>query len=178
MSDIRLASRYAKSVFDLANEYSILEEVHNDMINIKETIEGSRELEVALKSPVINSSKKLGVLNSLFGGSNDLTKKFFTLVVKKGREADLFEAARQFHLLYNSQKGVEMAEVITSFQLTDDLRTSFKDKVRQLSGKQGVELKEKIDKDLIGGFILNIEGKQIDESVKTRLQKIEQSFAK
>ena len=178
MSDIRVASRYAKSVFDLANEHSILEEVHNDMVNIKETVEGSRELEVALKSPIINSSKKLSVLNALFGNSNDLTKKFFTLVVKKGRESDLFETAKQFHLLYNSQKGIEMAEVITPFELTDSLRASFKEKVRQLSGKQGVELKEKIDKSLIGGFILNIEGKQIDDSVKTRLQKIEQALVK
>ena len=178
MSDIRVASRYAKSVFDLANEHSTLEEVHNDMVNIKETVEGSRELEVLLKSPIVNSSKKLSILNSLFGDSNDLTKKFFMLVVKKGREADLFETAKQFHLLYNAKKGIEMAEVITPFELTDDLRNSFKEKVRQLSGQQGVELKEKIDKSLIGGFILNIEGKQIDESVKTRLQKIEQSFAK
>ncbi|WP_338792541.1 ATP synthase F1 subunit delta [Bernardetia sp. Wsw4-3y2] len=178
MSDIRVASRYAKSVFDLANEHSTLEEVHNDMVNIKETVEGSRELEVLLKSPIVNPSKKLSILNALFGSSNDLTKKFFTLVVKKGREADLFETAKQFHLLYNSQKGVEMAEVITPFELTDDLRNSFKEKIRQLSGQQGVELKETIDKSLIGGFILNIEGKQIDDSVKTRLQKIEQSLGK
>jgi F-type H+-transporting ATPase subunit delta len=178
MSDIRVASRYAKSVFDLANEYSSLEEVHNDMVNIKETIEGSRDLEVALKSPIINSSKKLSILNTLFGNSNDLTKKFFTLVVKKGREADLFETAKQFHLLYNAKKGIEMAEVITPFELTEELRNSFKQKVKELSGKNSVELKEKVDKSLIGGFILNIEGKQIDDSVKTRLQKIEQSFAK
>ncbi|AFM05322.1 ATP synthase F1 subcomplex delta subunit [Bernardetia litoralis DSM 6794] len=177
MSDIRVASRYAKSVFDLANEHSILEEVHNDMVNIKETIKGSRDLEVSLKSPIINPSKKLSILNALFGNSNDLTKKFFTLVVKKRREADLFETAKQFHVLYNSKKGIEMAEIITPFELTDDLRTSFKEKIRQISGQQGVELTEKIDKTLLGGFILNIEGKQIDESVRTRLQKIEQSFA-
>jgi len=178
MSDIRVASRYAKSVFDLANEYSVLEEVHNDMVNIKETVEGSRELEVALKSPIINSSKKLSILNALFGNSNDLTKKFFTLVVNKGREADLFETAKQFHLLYNSKKGVEMAEVITPFVLTEELRNSFKEKVKQLSGKNSVELKEKVDKSLIGGCILNIEGKQIDDSLKTRLQKIEQALVK
>ena len=178
MSDIRVASRYAKSVFSLANEHSILEEVHNDMVSIKDTVEGSRELELLLKSPIINSSKKLSILNSLFGNSNDLTKKFFTLVVKKGREAELFETAKQFHLLYNSKKGIEMAEVVTPFELTDELRASFKQKVQQLSGKESVELKEKVDKSLIGGFILNIEGKQIDDSVKTRLQKLEQSLVK
>ncbi|WP_338763397.1 ATP synthase F1 subunit delta [Bernardetia sp. ABR2-2B] len=178
MSDIRVASRYAKSVFDLANEHSILEEVHNDMVSIKETVEESRELELALKSPIINSSKKLSILNSLFGSSNDLTKKFFTLVVKKGREADLFETAKQFHLLYNSKKEIGMAEVITPFELTEDLRNSFKEKVRKLSSKESVELKEKVDKSLIGGFILNFEGKQIDDSVKTRLQKLEQSLVK
>ena len=178
MSDIRVASRYAKSVFELANETQKLEAVHNDMVNIKETIEASRELELLLKSPIVNVSKKRGILDKLFGSADELTRKFFTLLVKKGRESYLYDTAEQFHLLYNKANSIEMAQVITPFALTDELRESFKVKVQSISGKKGVELKEKVDESLIGGYILRVGGQQIDDSVRSRLRQLTTALVK
>ena len=62
----RIASRYAKSLIDLAQEKGKLEEVRNDVILMNDSFKASRELRVFLKSPVIGIEKKLEVLNKLF----------------------------------------------------------------------------------------------------------------
>jgi F-type H+-transporting ATPase subunit delta len=49
--------------------------------------------------------------------------------------------------------------------------------VKELSHKKEVELEEKVDKDLIGGFILNVGDRQIDASVKSKLKALKLKFS-
>lgn len=84
MSAIRLASRYAKSLFDLSLELGQVEEVFADMKQVAAVIGASRELKVMLKNPIINTEKKHKVVDAIFGkDSNKITKTFLTLMVKK-----------------------------------------------------------------------------------------------
>ena len=176
MSDIRIASRYAKSLLDLAIEKGVLEEVNNDMQLFAETLESSRELSLLLKNPIVTNDKKRSILTKIFGGKfHSMTKTFFDIVSRKNREASLPAVAEEFHRQYNAYKGVVAAEVVTTFPLTDDLRRQFKAMVVKISGKE-VELSERIDKSLIGGYILKVGDKQIDESISSRLTELKEEF--
>lgn len=177
MSETRVARRYAKSFIEIAQEENILEEIHNDMEFVRHTIEGSRELALVLKNPVVNSGKKRKILEAVFSQHlNEITDKFFRILVRKGREGFLPEISRQFHLLYNQINGIEIATVQTPFALTDSLRDEFVRLIKEISAKPKVELHEEVNEDLIGGYVLRIRDQQIDDTVRARLSILKQEM--
>lgn len=177
MSEFKVASRYAKSLIGLAQEKGVLEEVHQDMRLFANTCQTSRDLHLMLKNPIVSRDVKLRVLHQLFSGKvNAMSMAFFDIVVKKHRESILESVAKECHLLYNQLKNIENALVITPMPLTDELRAMFIGAVKEMSGKE-VDLSEKVDPDLIGGFVLRINDKQVDDSVKSRLQELKTLFS-
>jgi F-type H+-transporting ATPase subunit delta len=177
MSEFRVASRYAKSLLDLAVEKDILEAVHADMNKLLEIERISPDFISLIQSPIVGSDKKLSVITALFGTKvSELTSSFFKLVSQKGRESFLPGIAREFHKQYNSHQGIQLAEVTTTFPIDDALRSEFKRVVREISGKEKVELKENINDKLIGGFVLKIDDKQLDESISSQLRKLKLDF--
>lgn len=177
MSVIRVASRYAKSLLELAVERGDLESVHRDIIRLGELGKENPEFKLLLQSPIINSDKKLKVIKALFPGEiSPITTAFFEIVSRKGRENTLLTTAKEFHRQYNVQKGIQEAKVITTFPIGDELRQSFVDIAKEVSGKDIIELSEKVDEELIGGYVLTVGDKQIDESLSSKLNKLKLKF--
>ena len=174
----RVASRYVKSLLDLAVSQSSLDKVHEDMQLFAATIDKSRDLELMLKSPVIKHDKKNAILSSIFKGKvSTITMAFIDILTKKNREPLLPEIAKEFHNAFNVYKGIGKASITTTVKMDDKTRAQFEAIVRQLSNRKEVELEEKVDKDLIGGFVLNVEDKQIDASIKNSLKKLKLKFS-
>ncbi len=179
MAESRAAHRYAKALLDLADEKGIVEQVHTDMQLLANTCEENRNLVNMLQSPIVPHYKKLAVLREIFKSRvHPVSYSIFEIITKKNREEILFGVAKEFHVLYNAYKGIQLAQVTTTFPVDETLRNRFKTLVQQSTGKQQVELNEKVDPSLIGGFILQIGDKQIDESVKGKLQKLQQELTK
>jgi len=177
MSDVRVASRYAKSLFELAREKGVVEEVNRDMQLFERVGNENKNFLLMLKNPIIDHSKKLSILRQLFEARvNPITMSIFDITVKKHREAILYSVAKEFHNLYNQSIGIEKAEVTTVVALTEANRTRFKEIIRRSFGKE-VELKEKIDSDLLGGYILKVGDRQIDESLSNKLQQLKREFS-
>lgn len=177
MSTFRIASRYAKSLLELSIEKGVQEQVHNDMNRLISLEQSNKEFSTLINSPILSDDKKLSVLKALFSNKTSaLTLSFFDLVGHKGRAAFLPAMAREFHKQYNQHLGIQTAEFTSTIQLDDELRASISDIVREISGKEKVELIEKIDPNLIGGFVLRVNDKQLDESIKSKLQKLKLDF--
>ena len=178
MSVYRIASRYAKSLLELADEKGMLEDVNKDMLLFSQVIEENRDLLLLLKSPVVPHDKKLIILNQVFEGKvNSLTLSIFRILAKKHREQYLPAIAKEFHHQYNVKKGIAEATVTTTFPIDAGLRAEFEAVVTKISGKK-VELTEKVEKDLIGGFILKVGDRQIDDSINSRLKALKLEFSK
>ena len=178
MADSRAATRYVKSLLDLAVEKKALEEVHRDMLRFSETVEKSRPLALLLKNPIIKHDVKLRVLKKIFGaGSHGLTLAFFDIITRKNREPILVEVAREFHNAYNTYKGIGKATITTATPLDEKLRGEFRKLVRAYSEKKEIELIEKVDSDLIGGFVLNVGDRQVDASIKSKIKTLKVQFS-
>ena len=172
MSVSIVASRYAKSLIDLAKEKNVLEVVFEDMKLFKDTADKNRGLMLALKSPVVRHEKKLNILKALFQDRvNPVSYSIFTIITKKNRESILDAIADEFIKLYNDNQGILKATVITTTPLTDELRKQFTGIVASATGKT-IELEEKINTNLIGGYILRINDRQIDASLRSRLNEL------
>jgi F-type H+-transporting ATPase subunit delta len=178
MVDSRAASRYVKSLLDLAVEKNALESVHDDMLLFSKICDENRAFELLLRNPIIRHNKKREILERLFEGRvNPLTMAIFDILTRKNREPLLPGIAREFHTAYNAYKGIGKAFIITAVPLDSQLRTEFENIVKRLSEKDKVELTEKIDKEMIGGFILNVGDRQIDASMKNKLQALKVKFS-
>jgi F-type H+-transporting ATPase subunit delta len=177
MLSIKAASRYAKSLIELAKERGELDRIAEDMAFFARTVEEHYKLEVMLKNPIITHDKKLRVLEAIFGSRvSELSMAMFKIVVRKHREPILQSIAEEFVNQYSRYKGIEHAQVITAVPISDELRSKFKEIVKKESGREP-RLSEKIDESLIGGYILNIGDRQIDASVKSKLRELKKQFA-
>jgi F-type H+-transporting ATPase subunit delta len=178
MSEIKAASRYAKSLIDLSIELNALEDMRNDMVLIEQVITKNSVLEAVLSNPIIPLGKKAGILTNIFGTQvHQATKSFLQLIVSKGRSSILFETSKQFVLQYNQIKGIVAANVVSAVELTDANRDEIVALVKAQVGAKAVILNEKIDTNLIGGFVLTVGDKQFDASISSSLNKLRKEFA-
>jgi F-type H+-transporting ATPase subunit delta len=176
MSELRVAARYAKSLLDLAQEQGTLDTVKQDIELFANTMEGSRDLRLLLRNPIVQHDKKLAILRRLFDGKvSDLTLRFFTIITQKNRENALEFIGPEFLSQYNALRGIQTASVTTATPLSPELRAHVERLVTDQTGGQ-VLLQEQIDPSLIGGFILRIGDRQIDDSVRTRLNRLRSTF--
>jgi len=177
MLDTVVAKRYAKSLLGIARETGVLNEVNNDMKLFASTCEGNRELPLLLRNPIIPSDKKLNILEGLFKSKmNKISLSFFLIVAKKGREKFLYDIAKSYTSQYKVMKGIITAEITSASGLDDTLRAKVYQMLKD-SNNSEIELNEKINKDLIGGFILRIGDKQYDASISSGLKKLAREFA-
>jgi len=173
MSEQRAASRYAKSMLDLAQERGNLEQVKQDMDLFAKTLEQNRDLRLLLRNPIVKHDKKLAILRAIFGGKvSEVTEKFFTIITQHNRESALEWVATEFQSQYETLRGIQVAQVTTATPLNAILRHEVTKLVREQTGHPTVTLNEKVDPELIGGFVLRVGDKQIDDSVRGRLNRL------
>ncbi|MBT1685409.1 ATP synthase F1 subunit delta [Dawidia soli] len=178
MTDLRAASRYVKSLLGLAVEQNALEAVHADMQLFAKVCAENRQFALLLRNPVVKHDKKRDVLERLFKGKvHPLTMAIFDIITKKNREPLLPAIAREFHAEYNLYKGIGDAVITTAVPLDASLRAEFERIAKGLSDKKQVELKEVVDADMIGGFVLEVGDKQIDASLKNKLNALKVQFS-
>jgi len=118
------------------------------------------------------------VLEKIFSGKvNKLTLAILDTLTYKNREALLPAIAEEFHNAYNTFKGIGKATVTTTVPMDNEGRDKIKTIVRKLSQHKEIELDEKVDKELVGGFILNVGDQQIDASIRSKLKSLTLNFS-
>ncbi|MDT3402811.1 ATP synthase F1 subunit delta [Mucilaginibacter terrae] len=177
MSELTVASRYAKSLIDLALEKDTLEATKQDMTFFVQTLKANTQLQAVLRNPIISHDKKLKVLQGIFTGKvAPSTDAFFKIMVTKSRAELLYPTAQEFINQYNIKKNIVKATVVSATPLSEANRNQIISEVKSLSGGE-VVLQEKVDAALIGGFVLTVGDRQIDTSVASSLQKLKKDFA-
>jgi len=176
MSQTAVAIRYAKSLIQLANEKGILDKVYDDMRMVLVGCRKLKDLHALLTSPVVKTDKKVQVLKMIFGGNvNVVTEDFIVLLAKKRRESYLEVIAVEFINQYKDQKNIVTATVTTAIPLDDITRKNVMDILKKFY-KSEIELHEKVDMKLIGGFIITIGNKQVDMSIQHQLMELRKDF--
>ena len=177
MADQRVAARYAKSLLDLGKEMGTLSAVKADMDLLSKTMAESRELRLLLRNPIVKHDKKLAILKAIFEGKvSDMTLRFFTILTDKNRESAIEGIGPEFLAQYNVLQGIQSAQVTSAVPLTAAARAEIQALVTKQTGHAEVQLTEKVDPELIGGFVLRVGDNQIDDSVRTSLRKMRTSL--
>lgn len=172
-----LSKRYAQALFDLAIEMKILEEVEKDMKLIRGVLRESRELRVVLANAVLDGYKKVRVLNKIFDGKiNKLTLKFLALITNKNRVAYLEPVCTAFETIYKQYKNIMPVTLTTAYKADRKIIDAILSKLETVTDKQ-LEVSENTDESLIGGFRLDFEDFQYDDSIKVQLKRMANQFS-
>jgi F-type H+-transporting ATPase subunit delta len=177
MKGTKAASRYAKALLELAIEHNKVDQVSADMRYLLETCEQSTDFIAFLNSPVVSSDKKISILDEIFGQFEEITVRFVHLVTKNKRELLLPSIAFSFDAQVKEYKGIVPVTLISAVQLSDSVKSDILSKVGK-TVKGELELTEKIDKDLIGGFIVRMGDTQIDASVSSQFNNLKQRLTR
>jgi len=173
MPSPRIAARYAKSLIDLALEQGQLEAVYADMKWMQQVCQQNRDFVNMLRSPIIKADAKQKMVAAITDNSiGALTASFNKLVIAKGRESILPEIASSFLEAYKQHKGIHTLLLTTAAPISAATRTALVDQVKKSAGFQHVELHEKVDPTLIGGFVLQVGDRLVDASIAYDLKKI------
>ncbi len=172
-----LAKRYARAVFDLALETHKVQKVANDLKLVQTVLDENRELRKLMTNPVIDASKKIKVLNALFSSHVDeLSIRFLNLITRKGREDYLLAICVAFEDIFLEYKNIMRAEFISASPVNAAIKKAVIEKLAKITDKT-IDLNEKVDPEIIGGYILRMEDYQIDGSIKNQLRKLRKKLA-
>lgn len=178
MTNQQVAERYAKSLLDLAIERNELAAVKSDVDNLI-AMGANRDLAVVLKSPVINGTKKKAIFSELLdkSGAKDLTKTFVNVLIGKGRESDLLGILGAFDDQYKVLNKITTVKVTSATALDAASLEAIKTQLKAAGKTEAnVEIVTRIDPSIIGGFILEFDGKVYDASVAHKLNEIRKTL--
>ena len=176
MNESLLAGRYAKALLAHAEEVGEAAVLYPIMKRLSGLLRPTTSLRGVLDNPTLADDVREGVVLALAGEEQpESLRRFVDLVFGHNRESLLGEMARAYVGLYRRHRGVTYARVVAAKELDDATRSRL---VELLGGQYGgeVELDEEVDEQLLGGFILRVDGKEMDGSVKGQLERIRNVF--
>ena len=176
MNYSKISVRYSKALFELATEKNLLDKVSSDMLFISEICK-MEEIKEVLDSPIIIPSKKRAIFQSILEKNVEkITLTLINLLIKNNRESFLPAVARVFRDETLKYKGITETYLTTAVPVSDRVKKEISELISS-EFKTKVELKENIDKEIIGGFILRVNDNFIDGSVRNKLRKIKKELS-
>jgi F-type H+-transporting ATPase subunit delta len=169
----RIASPYARALFDFSVEKNIMHQITADFQNLEIFLDETSELTNYLNNPVVNQNAKREVLSkTLESQVNAETFKFLMILVKKDR-INVLEAviATYLELVYETAS-IKMIEVSTAFTFTNLQKNTLIQKLKELTNAREIRLVISVDPNLIGGFLIKTDSKVIDFTIKNQLEKL------
>lgn len=177
MQNPRLAGRYAKSLLDIAVEQNQVDTTLMDVKLLDKVSTESHEFANLLKSPIIHSDKKQRIIEAVLGDKlAPLTKAFVTLLVSKGRESNLPEIAKAFIGLYKEMKGIKTLMLTTAVPASDALKQKIVQRATASLNNAQIELIETVNPEILGGFVLEMDDKLFDASIRRDLNDVKSQF--
>jgi len=171
-----IARRYAKAFVALAADQKKLSEVSKDIDSL-ESLMTDEGFDGFLKNRSLDRTSQMNVMQAISSKMklNPLTANYIGTIVENGRVAllpNILDMTQQFLAEY---QGEVRATVTSARPLTEEQVAKVKKALKTATGHD-IEITLRQDKDLIGGLTIQVGSLLIDQSVKTRLDRLERAL--
>ena len=169
----KIASPYARALFDFSVEKNIMHQITADFQNLEIFLDKTTELTEYLNNPVISKEAKREILDkTLKSQVNTETFKFLMVLVDRDRINLLRSVIASYLELVYETASIKTIEVSTAFAFTYLQKNTLVQKLKELTNAREIRLVITVDPSLIGGFLIKTDSKIIDFTVKNQLQKL------
>lgn len=165
-----VGAKYGYALFEVGKEENKLEVFYNELQEISNLFTENPEISQVLTHPQVLKSDKKNLVNKIFQGHllEELINFLYILIDKK-RMHNIIEIIEEFQVLYNEFKNIKKAVVITVNPLSEEKLLKMKNTLEKNSNST-IVIENIVDKSIIGGAILEIDGKRIDSSIENELR--------
>jgi F-type H+-transporting ATPase subunit delta len=178
MIEGRLSRRYSKALFELAREAGEEEQIGREIEQFFAAYSDS-DLHKVLTNPAFALGPRRKILDQVTETQrlSPLAVKFLSLLLERDRLTHLAGIVSSYRRLLNDAKGRVEAKVISARTLDAVLIEQLRQRLRGISGKD-VVLQEETNQELLGGLLIELEGKVYDGSIRTQLERMKQRIAR
>jgi F-type H+-transporting ATPase subunit delta len=169
-----IAGRYATALYDLADEQKALDAVKADLEAVRALIDDSADLRLLIRSPLFTRRDQARAVAAVLeaAGISDLVRRFVAVVADNRRLFALPDMIVAYGALLAERRGEVAAEVTSAAPLSEAQLAAIDTALRgAVGGKIAVDTR--VDPDIIGGLIVKIGSRMIDNSLKTKLQRLQ-----
>ncbi len=165
--------RYAGALFDLAREEKSVDQVGRDLASFGAMVDNSPELGRLVRSPVFSASNQIAAIETAAAeaGMSGLTLNFIRLLAKNRRLPALSEVIRGFAMLAAASRGEVQAEVTSAEKLSPKHLDELKAALKASIGRD-VQLSVSVDPSLLGGLVVKVGPRMLDNSLRTKLSNL------
>lgn len=168
-----VAERYAGSLFELALQDNSVAKVEADLASFEAMLNGSDDLKRLINSPVFSSEDQAKAIAAIAdkAGITGLVGNFLRVVARNRRLFAVPGMIKAFRRIAADHRGEASAEVTSAHALTAAQQTELKATLKSIAGKD-VAIAMTVDPSLLGGLIVKMGSRQIDTSLKTKLNSL------
>ncbi len=172
-----IASRYAEALFQVGEESNSTTKLYEELNAVLDILKSDKNFYNVLKSPLISKGEKKEIIENVFNNriENDL-KNFFKILIDKERISYLELIQKSFKELLNEKNNILEGKAITAIPMSKE---EIKKLEENLSSKYNANiiLENIVDKTILGGVLVRLGNKEIDGTIKTRLENLKQELS-
>lgn len=171
------AIRYASALVDTAINAKALEAIEQDLKDFETMIDASPDLQNLIRSPLFNRDQQRAAVTAIADKAqfNVLTRNFLATLADNRRMNIVSAVISAVKNDIQRRRGEVSANVKAAYPLTDAQKKALQEALGKATGRT-VALNVGIDKTLIGGMIVTVGSKMIDDSVKRKLERLERAM--
>ncbi|MBS5794149.1 MAG: F0F1 ATP synthase subunit delta [Clostridiales bacterium] len=171
-----ISKRYAVALFELAKETDKIDLFNSQVELIYNSIKNDKEFLTVLNHPRISGGEKFNLFQNIYKDNiSEEILGLISIVVNKNRETEILEILETFLELVKDYKGITTAYVFSAIALNDEQLTKIKENLSKNLNKE-IIIEASVKPELIGGLLINVDGKVIDNSIKRNLDDIKKSL--
>ncbi len=172
-----IASVYARSLFEVAQENDKLDEIKEQLGQFADEMDSNRELQVFFFSPYFSSQEKTDGVQKVVEGGDEHIVRFLELLAERHRMPALFRIRREFDRLWAEENKLLPVTITSAVELDEETVNDLGKKIEDETGQQ-IDLTAKVDPDLIGGLQMQVGNMIYDATIRGRLDKLRREVAR
>lgn len=172
-----LPGRYAAALFDLASEQGQVTAVESDLDALGEAVRQTSDLAALIRNPRVTREATAKAMEAVAGALSlsGLTKNFLGVLAHNRRLAALPDIVRAFAAIAAAQRGEVTAQVTSAHPLSAAQLETLTEKLKARESKD-IKLTAIVDPEILGGLVVRVGSRQIDSSIRTRLNSLAQAM--
>jgi len=171
-----IAQVYARSLFQVAKEHDVLDEMHEQLGQFADALSESHDLAVFFFSPYFSTQEKKDGLKSSVSGANELFMNFLEALVERHRMPAIFRIRTRFESFWDEENRLLPVAITSAIDLDESIVRDIGNRIGEQTGRK-VELSSAVDPDILGGIVLRVGNFILDASIKNRLEQLRKQVA-